>query len=83
MVSHGDQYTSVIYMLHLGHIFKKYNVKYHCYADNMQIYLLVTVSDASQQLQTYLSKVHHWMCDDFLHLNAIKTKMLVVPARFT
>lgn len=57
-------------MLPLGFIFNKYNISFHCFADDIQIYLpLQTNKDGIIALQTCLKDVESWMESNFLRLN--------------
>ncbi|KAF7656413.1 hypothetical protein LDENG_00041660 [Lucifuga dentata] len=67
-----------IYMLPLGDIICKYDVKFRCYADDTQLYVPVKPNDLSQllNLEACLLEIKKWM------LNADKTELLVVrPAK--
>ncbi|XP_078139509.1 uncharacterized protein LOC144539314 [Centroberyx gerrardi] len=69
-----------IYMLPLGEIFRSYGIKFHCYADDTQIYIPIRPDDRLQlsNLELCLIAVTNWMSLNFLRLNANKTEMLVV-----
>ncbi len=69
-----------LYMLHLGFIFQKYNIKYHCYADDLQLYLPIKLENDSsfQHLFLYFEEVRTWMANNFLQLNANKTEVLLL-----
>uniref|UniRef100_A0A669B2I4 Reverse transcriptase domain-containing protein n=1 Tax=Oreochromis niloticus TaxID=8128 RepID=A0A669B2I4_ORENI len=68
-----------LYMLPLGLIFRKYNISFHCYADDIQIYspLKSDVSASLQPLFNCLHEVKIWLSHNFLTLNENKTEIIV------
>lgn len=65
-------------MLPLGPIFKKHNISFHYYADDMQIYLpLESDKRGMDTLLACLADVKAWMSIHFLHLNENKTEIIV------
>lgn len=68
-----------IYMLPLGQIFRKYNICFHSYADDTQIYLqLKGNSPASlEPLLQCLGEVKSWMASNSLHFNENKTEVII------
>ncbi len=68
-----------LYLLPLANIFRKHQTSYHCYADNIQLYLPVK-SDENTSLQPLfdcLCEVKSWLADNFLQLHDSKTEVLV------
>ncbi len=68
-----------LYLLPLANIFRKHLISYHCYADDIQLYLPVK-SDENTSLQPLfdcLSEVKSWLADNFLQLSDSKTEVLV------
>uniref|UniRef100_A0A3Q4HRN5 Reverse transcriptase domain-containing protein n=1 Tax=Neolamprologus brichardi TaxID=32507 RepID=A0A3Q4HRN5_NEOBR len=68
-----------LYMLPLGLIFRKYNISFHCYADDIQIYLPLK-SDVTASLQPLFNCLHEvkiWLSHNFLTLNENKTEIIV------
>jgi len=62
-------------MLPLAPIFPKYNISYHCYADDSQLYLPVRL-DATASFHVLLEcvdDIKRWMTNNFLQLNEVKT----------
>lgn len=67
-----------LYMLPLGSIFQKHGISFHCFADDVQIYLpLKSGNDSFQTLLYCLDEVRHWMALNFLNLNEEKTEMII------
>ncbi len=63
----------------MANIFLKHLISFHCYADNIQLYLPVK-SDENTSLQPLfdcLSEVKSWLADNFLQLNDSKTEVVV------
>ena len=57
-------------------IIRKHDLKYHCYADDIQIYISVdptqsSVNDAIQPIEACLEELRQWMSRNFLKLNII------------
>lgn len=68
-----------LYLLALGSIFRKHNVSFHCYADDMQIYLpLITEKKhVLNSLSACLDDVKSWLSKKFLFLNSDKSEVIV------
>ena len=66
-------------MLPLGDIIHSYNIKFHCYADDTQIYLPITPDDNDSLLTLHncLTDIKNWMFNNFLQLNDNKSEVLV------
>lgn len=72
-----------LYMLPLGHIISKFkDVSYHCYTDDIQLYVSFKPdeSDKLLVLHTCLAAIKDWMANNFLQLNADKTKVLIIAS---
>uniref|UniRef100_A0A3B5PWL6 Reverse transcriptase domain-containing protein n=3 Tax=Xiphophorus maculatus TaxID=8083 RepID=A0A3B5PWL6_XIPMA len=71
----------ILYLLPLGKIFQKFNISFHCFADDIQIYLPLKLqngtTDSLQLLLNCLAEVKLWMEKNFLHLNESKTQVLL------
>uniref|UniRef100_A0A669EB57 Reverse transcriptase domain-containing protein n=1 Tax=Oreochromis niloticus TaxID=8128 RepID=A0A669EB57_ORENI len=69
-----------LYMLPLGLIFEKYNISYHLYADDIQIYFQLHDDDIAPSLHCFLEcmrEVREWLSDNSLILNEKKTEIVV------
>ena len=69
----------IIYTLTLQYMLKYYNVTYHFYADDTQIYFKLDSKDQSiSKLNSVLNAVQTWMFKRKLKLNKDKTNIMVV-----
>lgn len=66
-------------LLPLGLILEKYNVRYHKYADDTQLYLPVSPNTncSLPTLHHCLTEVKSWMSHNVLQLNDTKTEVIV------
>ena len=77
----------ILFTKDLEHIAKKYHFKFHCYADDSQIYFCFEAEDDSinhyrDMLEKCLVEVKNWMTWNFLKLNPNKTEAIeIVPFR--
>lgn len=69
-----------LYMLPLALIFQKYNISYHCYADDSQLYLPVRLDTTASfdVLLECVDDIKRWMTNNFLQLNEDKTEVLIL-----
>ncbi len=86
-ISHGVPQRSVLgpllfnlYMLPLGYIIRKFNISYHSYANDTQLYISVLSDHLSpvNDLIQCINDIRRWMAVNFLQLNDEKTKILLV-----
>ena len=71
------------YMLPLGDILRHLHVKFHCYADDQQIYIEFFIGESvSEKIEECLAYIFHWMRTNFVMCNTDKTEMIVFsPSR--
>lgn len=72
-----------IYLLPLGNTIHRFNIKFHCYTDDTQLYVPIQANDPTQfsTLEAGLAEIKKWMYKNFLMLNAEKTELFVVRPR--
>jgi len=68
-----------LYMLPLGSIFRKHGISFHCFADDVQVYLPLKVpaKESLQAVTNCLSDIKTWMDLNFLKLNETKTEVVL------
>ena len=73
-----------VYTAPLGDIMKHYNVDYHLYADDTQLYMSFSPGDGPEalaRLEACIAEVRAWMAHNFLCLNDDKTEFLRFSSR--
>ncbi|KAL4004124.1 protocadherin delta 1 [Sarotherodon galilaeus] len=74
-----------MYLLPLGVLLCSFNVTFHCYADDLQLYVPLTIGNCAEvsKLESCLSAIKGWLSDNFLLLNTDKTELMVIgPHKF-
>ncbi len=68
-----------LYMLPLGTIFRQYNINYHMYADDLQLYFPLE-SDGHTYFANFhkcLTEVKEWLTNNFFKLNEDKSEFIM------
>ncbi len=69
-----------IYMLPLGNIIRKYEIYFHCYADDTQLYISIRPDETSKlsKLTECVKIFKDWMTNNIILLNSDKTEILLI-----
>jgi len=70
-----------MYTKPVGEIIKRYNIKYHCYAEDTQVYIILKpcdkLGDISSSIEARIADITSWMNSNMLKLNKDKTGFIV------
>jgi len=62
-----------MYTKSVGEIIKRYTIKYHCYADDAQVYITLKLCnkrfDISSSIKACIADISTWMNSNILKLN--------------
>ena len=65
----------------VGEIIKLYNIKYHCYTDDTQVYMSVKSCDKWDDISSSIEDISIWMNINMLKLNKDKTEFIVFSSK--
>lgn len=69
-----------LYLAPLGKLLHSLEIDFHCYADDLQLYMPLTCEKRSNlsKIEGCLSAVRNWLSENFLFLNSAKTEMMII-----
>jgi len=70
-----------LYMTSLGRVLRHHGIRYHCYADDTQLWLPFAphqITDAIRSMESCLNDVQRWMFHFKLKMNCLKTEYMVI-----
>uniref|UniRef100_M3XLM6 Reverse transcriptase domain-containing protein n=1 Tax=Latimeria chalumnae TaxID=7897 RepID=M3XLM6_LATCH len=69
-----------IYLLPVGDIVRRFGLDFHCYADDVQLYLAFPADNTGvvEVLEQCLGEIRSWMSRNWLRLNQSKTEVLLI-----
>ena len=74
-----------MYTKPVGEIIKSYNIKYHCYADDTQVYMTLKPcdkwDDISSSIEASIADISTWMKSNMLKLNKDKAEFIVFSSK--
>ena len=72
--------THHYYSKPIGEIIRQFRLKYHCYADDSQLYLIIkhinNLSSIISNIQQCVRAIQNWMRKNLLKLNEEKTEVI-------
>ena len=78
----------LVYTAQIADIIKKYDLLYHLYGDDTQLYIssntdrCADLDEAKLRVERCVEEIDLWMCKNLLKLNQDKTELVVISSKF-
>jgi hypothetical protein len=75
-----------LYISGIRHVFQRHNIEYHCYADDLQLFIAAKPAEipaVSEKLNGCLAEVSNWLQMSHLSLNGNKSEVIVFGSKTT